>query len=123
LITTGVPLALGARLTLLFRHRDGAVYQAVGTVSKMATRKSSSYVEVRIPWDAGLSLAELAGRRAERALYDYAAKIKGIEPPLATLVYEGYVPYSLYAVSKGKAFVEMRKALDAPSGVYYVEFP
>jgi hypothetical protein len=38
-------------------------------------------------------------------------------------VYEGYVPYSLYAVANGKAYAAMRKALDTPSGVYYVEFP
>ena len=33
------------------------------------------------------------------------------------------MPYCLYAIAKGKAFVVMRKALDAPSGLYYVEFP
>ncbi|MFZ8811193.1 MAG: hypothetical protein ACO2PN_24195, partial [Pyrobaculum sp.] len=73
-----------------------------------------------MPRDAALSLAELAGGRAE---YSYAAKIKGLNLPLAELVYEGYMPYSLYAVAKGKAFAVMRKALDAPSGLYYVEFP
>jgi len=77
-------------------------------------------VEVRMPPDAGLSLAELAGRRGG-SLYDYAVKIKELSLPTAELVYEGYVPYSLYAVTKGKAFAVMRKALDAPSGLCYVE--
>jgi hypothetical protein len=73
-----------------------------------------------MPRDAALSLAELAGGRAE---YSYAAKIKDLSLPLAELVYEGYMPYSLYAVAKGKAFAVMRKALDVPPGLYYVEFP
>jgi hypothetical protein len=33
------------------------------------------------------------------------------------------MPYSLYAVAKGKAFAVMRKALDVSSGLYYVAFP
>ncbi len=118
LLAAGVPLTPGARLALMFRHKDGAVYQAVGVVG----RASAGRVEVRMPLDAGLSLAELAGRRAE-SLHDYAVKIKGLRLPLATLVYEGYVPYSLYAAARGKAYAVMRKALDASSGVYYVEFP
>jgi hypothetical protein len=85
-------------------------------------RASAGRVEVRMPLDAGLSLAELAGRRAE-SLHDYAVKIKGLKLLLAALVYEGYVPYSLYPVAKGKAYAVMRKALDVLSGVYYVEFP
>jgi hypothetical protein len=56
-------------------------------------------------------------------LYDYVAKIKGLKLPLVALIYEGYVPYGLYAVAKGKAYAVMRKALDVPSDLYYVEFP
>jgi len=117
-LATGVPLAPGARLALMFRHKDCAVYQAVGVVG----RASAGRVEVCMPLDAGLSLAEFASRRAV-SLHDYAVKIKGLRLPLAALVHEGYVLYSLYATAKGKAFAVMRKALDAPSGVYYVEFP
>jgi hypothetical protein len=73
-----------------------------------------------MPRDATLSLAELAGGRAE---YSYAAKIKGLSLPLAELVYEGCMPHSLYAVAKGKAYAVIRKVPDAPSGLYYVEFP
>jgi len=57
------------------------------------------------------------------SLYGYAVKIKGLSLPTAELVYEGYMPFSLYAVAKSKAFAVIRKALDAPSGLYYVEFP
>jgi len=118
LLAAGVPLTPGARLALMFRHKDCAVYQAVGVVGKA----SAGRVEMRMPLDAGLSLAELAGRWGG-SLYDYAVKIKGLSLLLAELIYEGYMPYSLYAVAKGKAFVVMRKALDAPSDLYYVEFP
>ncbi len=116
LLALGASLEPGARLTLLLKHRSGVVYQVAG----VAARPRRGYAEVRMPRDATLSLAELAGGRAE---YSYAAKIKGLSLPLAELVYEGYMPYSLYAVAKGKAFAVMRKALDAPSGLYYVEFP
>ncbi len=118
LLAAGVPLTPGARLALMFRHKDGAVHQAVGVVG----RPSPSGVKVRMPLDASLSLAELACKRGG-PLYDYAVKIKGLSLPTAELVYEGYMPYSLYAMAKGKAFAVMRKALDAPSGLYYVEFP
>jgi hypothetical protein len=118
LLAAGVPLTPGARLALMFRHKDCAVHQAVGVVG----RASPGRVKVRMPLDAGLSLAELAGKRGG-SLYDYAVKIKELSLPTAELVYEGYVPYSLYAVAKGKAFAMMRKALDAPSGHYFVEFP
>jgi hypothetical protein len=118
LLAAGVPLTPGARLALMFRHKDCAVYQAAGVVA----RPRRGYVEVRLPKDAGLTLAELAGRRGG-SLYDYAVKIKGLCLPTAELVYEGYMPCSLYAVAKGKAFAVMRKALDVSSGLYYVEFP
>jgi hypothetical protein len=118
LLVAGVPLTPGARLALMFRHKDCAVYQAVGVVGRV----SPGGVKVRMPLDASLSLAELAGKRGG-PLYDYAVKIKGLSLPTAELVYEGYMPYSLYAVAKGKAFAVMRKALDAPSRLYYVEFP
>ena len=118
LLVAGVSLTPGVRLALLLRHRDGAVYQAAGVVG----RGSAGRVEVRVPRDAALSLAELAGRWGG-PLYDYAVKIKGLSLPTAELVYEGHMPYSLYAVAKGKAFAVMRKALDAPSDLYYVEFP
>ncbi|MFZ8810620.1 MAG: hypothetical protein ACO2PN_21245, partial [Pyrobaculum sp.] len=109
LIAAGVQPASGERLVLLLRHKSGVVYLAAG----VAAKPRRGYAEVRMPRDAALSLAELAGGRAE---YSYAAKIKGLSLPLAELVYEGYMPYSLYAVAKGKAFAVMRKALDAPSG-------
>ncbi len=116
LVAAGASLAPGAHLTLLLKHKSGVVYQVAG----VAARPRGGRVEVRMPRDAALSLAELAGGRAE---YSYAAKIKGLSLPTAELVYEGYMPYSLYAVARGKAFAVMRKALDAPSGLYYVEFP
>lgn len=56
-------------------------------------------------------------------MHDCAVKIMGLKLPFAALVYEGYVPYSLYPVAKGKAYAVMRKALDVLGGVYYVEFP
>jgi hypothetical protein len=118
LIAAGVSLAPGARLTLFLRHKSGVVYQAAA----VAAKPQRGYAEVRMPLDAGLSLAELAGKRGG-PLYDYAVKIKGLSLPAAELIYEGYVPYNLHAVTKGRAFVVMRKALDAPSGLYYVEFP
>jgi hypothetical protein len=118
LIAAGASLAPGARLTLFLRHKSGVVYLAAG----VAAKPRRDYVEVRVPLDAGLSLAELAGKRGG-PLYDYAVKIKGLSLPTAELVYEGYMPYSLYAVAKGKAFAVMRKALDVSSGLYYVEFP
>jgi hypothetical protein len=118
LLAAGVPLTPGARLALMFRHKDCAVHQAVGVVS----RSSPGRVKVRMPLDASLSLAELAGKRGG-SLYDYAVKIKELSLPTAELVYEEYVPYSLYAVAKGKAFAVIRKALDAPSSLYYVGFP
>lgn len=105
LLAAGVPLTPGARSALMFRHKDCAVYQAVSVVG----RASPGGVKVRMPLDAVLSLAELAGSRGG-SLYDYAVKIKGPSLPTAELVYEGYVPYSLYAVARGKAFAVMRKA-------------
>ncbi len=51
------------------------------------------------------------------------AKIKGLKSPLVALIYEGYVPYGLYVVTKGEAYAVMRKVLDVPSDLYYVEFP
>jgi len=116
LLALGTSLEPAARLTLLLRHRSGVVYLTAG----VAASSRGGRVEVRMPRDAALSLAELAGGRAE---HSYVAKIKGLSLPLAELVYEGYMPYSLYAVAKGKAFAVMRKALDVPSGLYYVEFP
>ncbi len=72
-LAAGVPLTPGARLALMFRHKDGAVYLAVGVVGK----PSPGGVKVRMPLlDAGPSLAELAGKRGG-PLYDYAVKIKG----------------------------------------------
>jgi hypothetical protein len=85
-------------------------------------RASPGGVKVRMLLDASLSLADLAGRRGG-SLYDHAVKIKGLSLSTAELVYEGYVPYRLYAVAKGKALAVMRKALDASSSLYYVEFP
>jgi hypothetical protein len=117
LLAAGVPLTPSARSALMFRHKDCAVYQTVGVAGKA----SPGGVKVRMPLDASLSLAELAGKRGG-PLYDYAVKIKGLSLPTAGLIYEGYMPYSLYAAAKGKAFVVMRKVLDAPSGLYYVEF-
>jgi len=119
LIAAGVQPASGERLVLLLRHKSGVVYLAAG----VAAKPRRGYAEVRMPRDAGLSLAELAGRGGGGPLYDYAVKIKGLSLPTAELVYKGYMPYSLYAVAKGKAYAVMRKALDAPSGLYYVEFP
>jgi hypothetical protein len=118
LIAAGDSLAPGARLTLLLKQRSGVVYLAAG----VAAKPRRGYAEVHMPRDAGLSLAELAGR-VGGPLYDYAVKIKGLSLPTAELVYKGYMPYSLYAVAKGKAYAVMRRALDVSSGLYYVEFP
>jgi hypothetical protein len=84
LLAAGVPLTPGACLALMFRHKDGAVYQAVGVVG----RASPGGVKVRMPLDAGLSLAELASKRGG-SLYDYAVKIKGLSLPTAELVLRG----------------------------------
>jgi hypothetical protein len=57
LIATGASLAPGARLTLLLKQRSGVVYLAAG----VAAKPRRGYAEVRMPLDAALSLAELAG--------------------------------------------------------------
>jgi hypothetical protein len=74
LLALGVSLAPGARLTLFLRHKSGVVYLAAG----VAARPRGGRVEVHMPLDATLSLAELAGGRAE---YSYAAEIKGLSLP------------------------------------------
>jgi hypothetical protein len=79
LIAAGASLEPGARLTLFLRHKSGVVYLAAG----VAAGPRGGRVEVRMPRDAALSLAEPAGGRAE---YSYAAEIKGLSLPTAELV-------------------------------------
>ncbi len=60
LVAAGASLAPDARLTLFLRHKSGVVHLAAG----VAAKPRRDYAEVRMPRDAGLSLAEPAGRWA-----------------------------------------------------------
>ena len=85
-VITGAQFKAGERLTLLLRRRgDDTVLQMIGTVSKAAARKSHHYVEVRIPWDAAITLAIWAGKNVENedkiVLHDYVVQVKEVAPP------------------------------------------
>jgi len=86
-ITMGVPVpsAAGTALLLLRRPGDDLVLQVIGVVSKVRKK----YVEIRVPWDAAVSLAVFAGRKADVnspegkvVIYDYLVKINEWGPPL-----------------------------------------
>jgi hypothetical protein len=106
----------GARRVLLLRGRNGDVFQVVGAVSKVATREGYSRVELQIPWDAAVSLVAWAGKTVREGgttvLHSYVARVKGMALPPLKLLYEGYV--ALYGTF-------IRKVLDAPAGVYFLE--
>ena len=71
---------------LLFRRPgDDLVLQVLGAISKVRKK----YAEIRLPWDAAVSLAVFAGRKADVnspegkvVIYDYMVKIKEWRPPL-----------------------------------------
>jgi len=107
---------VGTRQLLLLRGRGGEVFQVAGTVSKVATREGYSRVELQIPWGAALSLAAWAKKAVREngatVLHTYVARIKGAALPPLKLLYEGYV--ALYGTF-------IRKVLDVPAGVYFLE--
>jgi hypothetical protein len=115
-LRTWRPLETGARVALLLRNGDGAVFQVAGTAARSAAGEGHYRVEVRIPWETALSLAAWAGRAvkegAATALHSYVAQLKGAPPPPLKLVFDGHLTI------RG-AFI--RKVLSAPAGVYYVE--
>jgi hypothetical protein len=80
---TAAVLEPGTKVVLLFRHKDGTVYQVEGRVSRLW--KNMHYAEVRIPWTAAAALAEYAGRsvagEGKVVVYDYAVRLKGVRPP------------------------------------------
>ncbi len=86
-IKAGIPAdeAGTAVLLLVRRAGDDLVLQVPGVVSK--TRRS--YAEIRLPWDAAVSLAVFAGRKIDAdssegkvVIHDYVVKIKQWRPPL-----------------------------------------
>jgi len=115
-VRTWHPLEAGTRQVLLLRGRDGDVFQVVGAVSKVVTREGYSRVELQIPWDAAVSLAAWAGKTVREGgttvLHSYIAQVKGMALPPLKLTYEGYL--ALYGTL-------IRKVLDAPVGVYFLE--
>jgi len=88
LVITGggpVPSSAGTALLLFRRPGDNLVLQVIGAVSKV--RKN--YLEIRLPWDAAVSLAVLAGRKVDAnspegkiVIYDYLVKVDEWGPPL-----------------------------------------
>ncbi len=115
-VRTWFPLEANARMALLLRNADGAVFQVAGTVSRSAAGEGHYSAEVQIPWDAAVSLAAWAKKAvregAATVLHSYVARIKGASPPPLRLVYDGYLTI------RG-AFI--RKVLNAPAGVYFLE--
>jgi hypothetical protein len=85
-IKAGIPAEAGTAVLLLARRAgDDLVLQVPGVVSK-ARR---SYVEIRLPWDAAVSLAVFTGRKiganspeGKVVIHDYVVKIKQWRPPL-----------------------------------------
>jgi hypothetical protein len=85
-LKTGIPAEAGTVVLLLARRAgDDLVLQVPGTVSK-ARR---NYVEIRLPWDAAVSLAVFAGRKIDAnnpegkvVIHDYVIKIERWRPPL-----------------------------------------
>jgi hypothetical protein len=106
----------GARRVLLLRDGGGNVFQAAGTVARSAAGEGYYSVEVRIPWSAALPLAAWAKKAVREGgttvLHSYVARIKGMALPPLKLTYEGYL--ALYGTL-------IRKVLDAPVGVYFLE--
>jgi hypothetical protein len=109
-------LGASARRVLFLRDGGGNVFQVVGTVVKSAAGEGYYSAEVQIPWETALSLAAWAGRAVREngatVLHSYVAWIKGAALPPLKLLYEGYV--ALYGTL-------IRKVLDVPPGVYFLE--
>ncbi len=107
---------VGRRQVLLLCDEGGNVFQTVGDVIRTAAKEGYYLAELRIPWDAAVSLAAWAGKAVREGgrtvLYSYVAKIKGAALPPLRLVYEGYV--SLCGTL-------IYKVVDAPPGVYFLE--
>jgi hypothetical protein len=109
---------VGTRRVLLFRDGGGNVFQVAGDVNKAATKEGYYRAELRIPWDAAVSLAALAKRTvkegATNVLHNYVAWIKDASLPPLKLVYEGYVAlrdmliYKMVNVPAGYYFLELR---------------
>jgi predicted molibdopterin-dependent oxidoreductase YjgC len=80
---TAAVLEPGSKAVLLFRHKDGTIYQVEGKVARLW--KNMRYAEVRIPWTAAMALAEYAGRNVGEEktveIYDYAVRLKDVRPP------------------------------------------
>jgi hypothetical protein len=93
-VRTWRPLEAGARAILLLRNGSGEVFQVGRFVRRSAAGEGHYRVEVRIPWDAALSLAAWAKKAVKKggrtALHSYVARIKGMALPPLKLVYDGY---------------------------------
>jgi hypothetical protein len=115
-VRTWRPLEAGARAILLLRNGSGEVFQVGGFVRRSAAGEGHYRVEVRIPWDAALSLAACAKKAVKEggrtALHSYVARIKGMALPPLKLVYDGY------AALHGPFIY---KVLDTPPGRYLLE--
>jgi len=84
-IKAGVPAEAGTVVLLFRRAGDTAVLRVTGTISK-ARR---NYLEIRLPWDAAVSLAAFAGKKIDASnpegkvvIHDYVVKIEDWRPPL-----------------------------------------
>ena len=115
-VRTWFPLEAGARATMLLRGADGVVFQVAGTVRRSAAGEGHHRVEVRIPWEAAVSLTAWAGRAvkngATTALHAYIAQINGVSLPPLKLVYDGH------ATLRGPFIY---KVLNADVGHYFLE--
>jgi hypothetical protein len=115
-VRTWRPLESGARAALLLRGGGGEVFQVAGAVRRSSAGEGHYLVEVRIPWEAALSLAAWAGEAVREggktALHSYVARINGAPLPPLRLVFDGYLTI------RG-AFIH--KVLGVPAGFYYVE--
>ena len=84
-IKAGVPVEAGTVVLLFRRAGDSVVLRVAGAISK-ARR---NYLEIRLPWDAAVSLAAFAGRKIDASnpegkavIHDYVVKIEDWRPPL-----------------------------------------
>ncbi len=115
-VRTWLPLKPGSRTVMLLRGADGAVFQVAGTVARAAAGQGHYRVEVRIPWEAAVSLAAWAGKAVREGvatvLHSYVARIKGAALPPLRLVYDGY------AALRGPF---LYKVLNADAGYYLLE--
>ena len=115
-VRTWHPLEAGSRQVLLLRNGDGEVFQVAGNVARSAAGEGHYRVDVRIPWDAAVSLATWAGKavREEGAtvLHSYVAQIRGMALPPLKLAYDGY------ATLRG---LFIYKVLNADAGHYLLE--